>query len=358
MDNVAELSTIQRTNSTVFVIDDKKHNLLYIKKIMGAIAKNIQVELFDNALSGFLQAQSCLPDLILANCKMPNIDVIECIKKFRADVLCQDIPIIAITAKNDAENRNAAFYAGAADFLYDPIDFYECTIRCHRLLSMQKRYVAIQNHVLSLEQKNQQATQEIITHQLDGIARLSKAGEYKSNISGVKLERMGKLTRIIADEMHLDKTRMGTLEKVSMLHDIGKLGIPDRILMKDGPLDKAEFEIIKTHPHIGYNILQNSTSPYCQMGSIIALQHHEKFDGSGYPYGLKKEEISIEARIVTVADVFDALLSERPYKKPWPLTEAYQYIEYNSCTYFDPQCVNAFFAQQEVINQTIHASIN
>lgn len=357
MSTVGELSIIQGNNHKIFVIDPEERTLLYVKKILNTIVEDMQIELFDDASSGFKKAHSDLPDLIIVNCKMPKINTIDCIKELRKDTDCRNIPIIVTVTEDDVVNRNAAFYAGANDFLYNPIDFCECTIRCHQLLSMRQQYMALHTHSLSIEEQMKKIKQEMLVNHIDGMARLSKAGEYKNNISGAKLVRMGRIANIIAEEMGLDTVRRKNLEQASTIHDIGKLGIPDRILTKDGPLSKAEFEIIKTHTQIGYQILTNSSSPYCQMGSIIAIQHHEKFDGSGYPNKLKGEEISIEARITTVADVFDALLSERPYKKPWALSEAYKYIEYNSNTHFDPQCVNAFFAKQDLITQLVDADI-
>ncbi|MCK5498433.1 MAG: HD domain-containing protein, partial [Gammaproteobacteria bacterium] len=139
----------------------------------------------------------------------------------------------------------------------------------------------------------------------------------------------------------------------STMHDIGKIGIPDSILMKEGPLEEEEFDIMKGHCRMGHEILKDSPSPYLQMGAVIAHQHHEKFNGSGYPHGLRGEEISIETRISSVADVFDALITKRSYKEVWPLDKAYDYILNERGEHFDPHCVDAFFAQKEKINETI-----
>jgi len=159
--------------------------------------------------------------------------------------------------------------------------------------------------------------------ELETLTRLAKAGEYKGKITGRDLMRMGELAYIIAEQLGLDDEHKEKLQISSTMHDIGKIGIPDNILMKEGPLEDHEFEIMKRHPQIGYEILKDSPSPFVQMGAIIALHHHEKFDGTGYPRGLQGEEISIEARIAMVADVFDALITKRPYKEAWSLDSAF-----------------------------------
>ena len=164
---------------------------------------------------------------------------------------------------------------------------------------------------------------------------------------------MGKFTSIIAEEIGFDKEKIEILEISSNMHDIGKIGIPDSILFKEGPLETEEFEVMKGHCRMGHEILKDSPSPYLQMGAVIALHHHEKYNGTGYPIGLKGDEISIETRIAAVADVFDALITKRSYKEIWPLDKAFDYILNEKGEHFDPQCVDAFFAQKEKINEII-----
>jgi two-component system response regulator RpfG len=185
--------------------------------------------------------------------------------------------------------------------------------------------------------------------ELETLTRLARAGEFKGKITGRNLIRMGKFTNVIAEKLGLDHEHREILKVSSTMHDIGKIGIPDYILLKEGPLDNEEFEIMKRHPQIGYEILKDSPSPYIQMGAIIALHHHEKYDGTGYPGGLQGDEISIEARIATVADVFDALTTKRPYKDAWSVEDAFEYLENEKGKHFDPLCVDAFFNQKEKI---------
>lgn len=281
------------------------------------------------------------------------MDGLEFIEKLRTDINCSNIPIIIITALDDKKSLYSALDAGATDFLVKPVDHHECRVRCRNLLTMQKQQLIIKNHANSLEIKIKDAINQIHMRELETLARLARAGEFKGEISGRNLVRMGKFCRIIAEELNYEEDCLEILEISSTMHDIGKIGIPDSILLKQGPLGEDEFDVMKQHCKMGHEILKNSPSPYLQMGAIIALHHHERFDGSGYPSGLKAEEISIETRISTVADVFDALITKRPYKEAWPLEKAYSYIQDNSGTHFDPKCVNAFFAQKDIIKSTI-----
>lgn len=341
------------SKSTVFVIDDQAPRRSILHDVLKGISHNIEVKHFDNEIDALLEACYSTPDIILTDYKVSVTNGVQLISQLRNSTYCGDIPIIAFTVLENMDVRYELLEAGVSDFLVEPIDRQEFAIRVRNLLVTQKKRLADSHQISSLQIKIEENQNKILAQELETLHRLAKAGEYKCNIAGSYLIRMGQFTDIIAEAMDLTEQTRKILEKSSTMHDIGKIGVPDSILMKQGPLSKEEFNVIKTHPSMGYEILKNSPSPYLQMGATIALQHHEKFDGSGYPAALKGEEISIEARIATVADVFDALLSVRPYKKTWPLDKSYEYMRHNSGTHFDPQCVDALFAQQEKINQTI-----
>ena len=181
------------------------------------------------------------------------------------------------------------------------------------------------------------------------LLRLARAGEYRDEETGNHIIRMAKYSRIIAEELGLSRDDAEVIEMAAPMHDIGKIGIRDDILLKPGKLTSEEFEIMKTHTIIGHDILKDSPSKFLQMGGIIALGHHEKYDGSGYPYGKKGEEIPIEARIVAVADVFDALVSERPYKNAWPTHAALEYMDSHRGRHFDPEILDAFKSQIDAV---------
>lgn len=339
--------------STVFIIDDQATSLNILKRVIQTFDDTIQIKCFRSAAKALKEAELSAPDMVITDYKMPDLNGAQFIKKFRQNVHCRYIPVIAITVLDDMNARYKALEAGANDFLVKPIDVYECEIRCRNLLSMQKQRMVMCKHNRSLEIKVQEAANEVMSRELETLSRLAKIGEYKCNIAGQNMRRMGYFASIIAEEMGIDEDIKEALKHSAAIHDIGKIGIPDNILMKPGPLTKQEFNIIKSHTSIGYDILKESPSPYLKLGATIALQHHEKFDGSGYPFGLKGEEITIETRIATVADVFDALISKRPYKKPWPVDRAYDYIRRDSGIHFDPDCVQAFLNRRDRINDAI-----
>ena len=201
------------------------------------------------------------------------------------------------------------------------------------------------NKAQSLEVSVNLATQAILAREHETLLRLAKAGEYRDSETGNHVIRMAKYSRLIAEKLGLDEERCNLIEIAAPMHDVGKIGVSDLILLKPGKLTEDEFTIMKTHTSIGYDILKDSPSKFLSLGAQIALGHHEKFDGSGYPNKLKGEEIPLEARIVAVADVFDALTSERPYKKAWTNEAAINLITEQSGKHFDPKCVDSFVAQ-------------
>lgn len=339
----------QPENNLVYIIDDQATSRIIMDNIARTIDDRIDVKSFDNATDALREAATDRPDLILTDYQMPVMDGVEFIEKIRASAINKEIPIVIITALDDKEALYRALEAGATDFLVKPVDVHECQVRCRNLLTMQRQRQIISNHARSLEQEVREATRQVQLRELETLTRLARAGEFKGRITGRNLIRMGKITHLIAEKLGLDPEHRELLQVSSTMHDIGKIGIPDNILMKEGPLEDHEFDVMKRHPQIGYEILKDSPSPYVQMGAIIALHHHEKFDGTGYPLGLQGQEISIEARIAMVADVFDALITKRPYKEAWSHQAAFDYIENEKGKHFDPKCVEAFFDQKTLI---------
>jgi two-component system response regulator RpfG len=234
---------------------------------------------------------------------------------------------------------------GATDFILKPIDPYECHARCRNLLSLRRHQRIVLERAQSLEQAVAVATEKILAREHETLFRLAKAGEFRDLETGNHILRMAKYSRLIAEGMGLSQEQCELIEFAAPMHDIGKIGIPDHILLKPGKLDPQEFEIMKQHPVIGFEILQHSPSKFLSLGAEIALGHHEKFDGSGYPLGAKAEGIPLEARIVAVADIYDALTSARPYKKAWSTEEAVSFLTSNKGSHLDPDCVDAFNAQ-------------
>lgn len=355
---MTDLSESHSYKNIVFIVDDQATSRVIMENIAKSIDSNIEVKSFDNAQAALQEAERSDPDLILTDYKMPNMDGVEFIERVRKSSNFKDIPIIIITALDDKEALYRALEAGATDFLVKPVDVHECQVRCRNLLTMQRQKIIIRNHAKSLEFKIKEATRQVQFRELETLIRLARAGEFKGRITGRNLIRMGKITNVIAKKLGLDHEHREILQLSSTMHDIGKIGIPDSILMKEGPLNETEFEVMKSHPQIGYEILKDSPSPYLQMGALIALHHHEKFDGTGYPSGLKGEDISIEARIATVADVFDALITKRPYKDAWSMEDAFAYIRKETGKQFDPDCVAAFFDQKGIILELLEDKEN
>jgi response regulator RpfG family c-di-GMP phosphodiesterase len=325
----------------VLIIDDTEINLI----LFGALIKkldNCQSHSFASPLDGLAWAATHTPDLVIVDYMMPDIDGLEFIQRFRALPNCVDVPILMITANDQKQVRYRALDSGANDFLAKPVDKVEFLARAKNMLSLSSARRKLADHAEWLSSEVRKATEVILQRERDTVFRLCKAAEFRDPETGAHILRMAHYSQLIAKKLGLPPEEQELLLEAAPMHDIGKVGITDNILLKPGRLDAAEFEIMKQHAAFGYELLKNSNSRVLQAGAEIALGHHEKYDGSGYPQGLKGEAIPIFSRIVAVADVFDALTSERPYKKAWSLEQAVDFLNAGSGTHFDPQCVQAF----------------
>jgi two-component system response regulator RpfG len=219
------------------------------------------------------------------------------------------------------------------------------------LLTLRRSQKIVSDRAKWLEDQVMQATRDVRIRERETLLRLAKAGEYRDEGTGYHIIRMAKYARLIASELKLSAMECDEIESSAPMHDIGKIGIPDQILLKPGPLNDEELCIMRRHAEIGYQILADSPSRYLQMGAVIALGHHEKFNGSGYPNGLSGEAIPLPARIVAVGDVFDALTTVRPYKQAWPMQKALDYLKTEMGGHFDPECVRAFLVRLDEVAQ-------
>jgi len=335
--------------STILIIDDQLTSRQILKQLVSTIEQNLTVHDFANPLEALAWTAKNPVDLVLVDYKMPEMNGVEFIRKFRMNPVSAHVPVIMVTSIEDRNVRYEALGAGATDFLMKPVDHHECRARCRNLLTQHQQYKIISDRSRWLERRVAEATSEIRMRERETLLRLARAGEYRDEETGNHIIRMAKYSRIIAEELGLSREDAEVIEMAAPMHDIGKIGIRDEILLKPGKLTPEEFEIMKTHTIIGHDILKDSPSKFLQMGGIIALGHHEKFDGSGYPYGKKGEEIPIEARIVAVADVFDALISERPYKNAWSTHAALEYMESHRGRHFDPDALDAFKSQIDAV---------
>ena len=331
-----------RAGAHVVIVDDRATARSLLEGLARSLEAGVTVESFADPQEALLQMQHAVPDLIITDYRMPGMDGIEFTRRIRATRRLADVPIIIVTVVEDRQIRYQALENGATDFLTRPIDPQECRARCINLLALRRSQKLVADRALWLEDQVMQATREVRMREHETLMKLAKAGEYRDLETGNHIIRMAKYARLIAEELKLTAMECDEIEAAAPMHDIGKIGIPDQVLLKPGRHTPAEQDIMRRHPQIGHEILADSPSRYLQMGAVIALGHHEKFDGSGYPRGLAGEDIPLPARIVAVADVFDALMSPRPYKRAWSFDEALDYLKAESGRHFDPACVRAF----------------
>ncbi len=325
----------------LLVVDDNAVNLTLFRHLLQKL-EGAEVECIADPVAALAWCERTEPDLILLDYMMPVIDGIEFMRRLRQIPERSDTPVVMVTADTESDVRHRALEFGAQDFLTKPVDKVELTARVRNLLALRTSRQQLADRAAWLAEEVAKATREIAAREKEAILRLSRAAEYRDPETGSHLLRMSNYTRLIAERLGLPVAEQELLLEASPMHDIGKVGTADHILLKPGRLTPEEFEIMKQHAVIGYQILRDSLSPLLQCAAALALAHHEKFDGSGYPGGLAGAAIPLHGRIVAVADVFDALTSERPYKKAWALDDAAEFLKNNAGSHFDPACVDAF----------------
>src|SRR5436190_491318 len=350
---IAELALARAQRNTVVIVDDLFSSRLLLAEIVRQIDGRLNLELFDTPSRALEFSRNNRVDMVLTDYKLPEFDGVQLVRQLRALSHCVDVPIVVITVVDDRKIRYDALEAGATDFLIKPLDDHETRARCANLLELRRHKIVLSDQARVLQYQVDKSVAEIHERELETLSKLAKAGEFRDHTTGNHLVRMGKYTALIATNIGLAPETVHVLEFAAPMHDIGKIGIPDAILLKQASLTPEEDLVMRSHPRIGYDILKGSPSKYLAMGAIIALGHHEKFDGSGYPNGLHGDDIPLVARIVAVADVFDALVSERPYKHAWPVSEGIDYLKAQRGRHFDPRCVDAFLADPNKIDAII-----
>lgn len=328
----------------VLIIDDSDINLTLIKALVLKLG-DCDPMLFDNPLNALNWCRDNVPDLVIVDYMMPDMDGLKFISAFRALHGRDEVPILMITANDQRDVRYEALLGGANDYLTKPIDRIEFSARARNMLSLRTGQKFLADRAKHLASLVDEQTREIREREKELIFRMSRAAEFRDPETGAHIQRMAHYSQAIASGLGLDDAAQKLILEAAPMHDVGKIGIPDYILLKPGKLTHEEFEVMKGHARLGYELLKDSGSEILRAGAQIAISHHEKFDGSGYPNGLKGHEIPIFGRIVAVADVFDALTSERPYKKAWPLEEACNFLETGRGKHFDPLCVEALLAK-------------
>lgn len=328
-------------NANILLVDDQLVNIKLLEKMLRQAGfasifsttqpAEVKSLYFDNEI-----------DLILLDIRMPEMDGFEVMSQLHAEIENDYLPVLVVTAELTSQTRERALSSGAKDFITKPFNQSEVLQRIHNMLEVRLLHKQIRLQNETLEQQVRQRTQELEQSRLEIIKRLGRAAEYKDNETGNHILRMSHFAHMLAKAAGLSHEQAENILLAAPMHDIGKIGIPDHILLKPGKLNPDEWEIMKTHVNIGADLLDGTDIPLLVMARNIALSHHEKWDGSGYPQGLKGKAIPIEGRICAICDVFDALTSERPYKKAWPVEEAVAFLRQQKGQHFDPTLVELF----------------
>lgn len=332
-------------NSRILIIDDQAENVLLLERVLRTAGYNHLATLTDSrkVLSTFTEFQ---PDLVATDLRMPNIDGFSLIKQLRLWVPAGTyIPVLVLTADNSPQAKQEALALGAKDLLTKPIDVREALLRIYNLLETRWLHVELKKHSENLEQKVRARTEDLEQAQLEILQRLALAAEYRDDSTGRHTQRVGEQAALLARAIGLPKDHIELIRRAAPLHDVGKIGIPDGILLKPGKLTQDEYAHIKQHTDIGKIILSGSKFPILQMAERIALYHHERWDGKGY-YGLKGDSIPLEARIVSVVDVYDVITHARPYKAAQSVEVALDAILEEREKQFDPHLVDVFLELQ------------
>jgi len=335
------ISQQQCLNATILIVDDQMTNILLLESILqNAGYTKIHSTQDPTEVVSFVKKLN--PDLICLDIRMPQINGFQVMGQLKIVQKDSYLPILVLTSEEDRETRLRALESGAKDFLHKPFDKIEVLMRIRNLLeaSLLNRTISLQKE--TLEETVRIRTQELKDTQLEIVHRLARAAEHRDNETGSHIIRMSHYALVLGRACGMNEEECDILFHATPMHDVGKLGIPDRILLKPGKLDADEWEIMKQHTVIGAQLLSNSQSPVLQMGETIALTHHERWDGSGYPNRLAGEDIPLAGRICAIADVFDALSSKRCYKEPWPLEMVLQELHSLSGIQFDPRLVEMF----------------
>jgi putative two-component system response regulator len=338
----------------ILVVDDEVRNRSLLEALL--VPLGYEVILAADGKEALRKVQETQPDVILLDVMMPEINGFDVAKKLKENEETKIIPIIMVTSLQDIKSRIRALDSGADDFLSKPVDHTELKARVRSSLQVKAYNDHMRNYQKVLEAEVAKRTEElrkafeaIKTASLDTIYRLSRASEYKDEDTGAHIKRMSNYSASVARQMGPSKDDVDTILYAAPMHDAGKIGIPDKILLKPGKFDLDEWEIMKQHTTIGGKILSGSDSEFIKLAEVIALTHHEKWDGSGYPNGLRGREIPLAGRITAIADVFDALTSKRPYKDAFPLEKSFAIIREGRSSHFDPEVVDAFFAVEKEI---------
>ncbi len=322
---------------TILVADDSPQNIELLSRVLG---QEYRIKVATSGEKALKIAYSDEPpDLILLDIMMPDLSGLQVCQRIKANPDRRRIPIIFVTAMTTVEDESLGLAMGAVDYISKPISppLVQARVRTHLALYDQSR---------ELERMVAQRTAELVATRQQIIRRLGRAAEFKDNETGNHVVRMSHIARLVAQQAGLGPEAVQLVFQTAAMHDLGKIGVPDRILLKPGPLTDEEWIVMRQHAQIGADIIGRHDNELLATARAIALTHHEKWDGTGYPQGLKGEQIPLYGRIVAIADVFDALMTRRPYKPPLPAAESLAIMAEQKGTHFDPTLLACFFQQQ------------
>lgn len=335
-------------NLRVLIVEDNRTNLLLMEMLVRQIGGCTSIT-YSDPRKVVAELETLDYDIAIVDYQMPHINGIELIWQLRDVERLADKPIVVVTADNDAAIRMQAIEAGAIEFLNKPIEPVEFRIRLQNLAKLCDVQKSLAGHAEWLRHEVDRATQELRRREEEIINRLALASGYKDGDTAAHTMRMARYSELLALELGLSSEYCRDIRLAAPMHDIGKVGVPDHVLLKRGALDADERSRMQEHANIGAAILAGSECDLLRLGAEIAVSHHERWDGAGYPRGLAGEAIPLAGRIASIADVFDALTTARPYKEAWPTEKAFAYLQEQAGKQFDPACVEAFVAAKDKV---------
>ena len=332
------------TRACILIVDDQAANIRVLERLLTSAGYN-RIHATTRPEEAASLVDHVSPDLILLDLHMPGLDGFGVLDALRPRLAAERyLPVLVVTADMGVDVRQRALGAGAKDFLNKPFDAVEALLRIRHLLTTRFLYLQLDTYNRGLEATVRERTRKLELARHDILDRLALAAEFRDDNTGEHTRRVGRAAGAIAATLHLPEADVQLIERAAALHDVGKIGIRDAILLKPGPLTPDEFNEMKRHTVIGAEILSGSTGPLLRTAEIIALSHHERWDGRGYPHGLHGDETPLAARITHIADVFDAMQHPRPQGQAVARDEAVAYIRNEAGRAFDPNAVRAFLS--------------
>jgi two-component system response regulator RpfG len=326
----------------VLIVDDQPSARAMLRHVVEGISPDLHVEEFGNPHDALRRSEEWDPDLLLLDYRMPDMDGLEFARRFRRPPVHRDVPIVLITVVGDEPLRQAALDAGVIDFLVKPVRPRELRARCRNLLTLRQQGESVKQRVRALERQQLSGMREADQREREMLYLLARAAESREPGQGAHLLRIGRYAGVLAEALGLPDAEAQMIEAAAPLYDIGKIGLPDDVLLKPAELDPVELAVARRHAQMGHDILRESGSRFVQLAASIALHHHERWDGTGYPQGLAGDRIPLAARIVAVADVFDAMTSDRAWRPAHPVDQVVAHIDAQRGQAFDPVVVDAF----------------